>query len=433
MPYRKRRRRYPLSILSFSFGWIPYNCFAFFGITIFYYSLLTTHFPFSVAKIPTNSQDPTVTFMHIGVVREIKDRENRVALTPAGAGALTKQGHAVRVESGAGTGSGFFDGEYTAHGAEVADTAEAWDAELVLKVKEPLASEYGYLRDNILFTYLHLASVTPDLTEALLGAGTTAIAYETVEDGNGALPLLAPMSAIAGNMAATAGAWYLARFNGGRGVQLGQVLDERHGTVVIIGDGVVGRHAAFSADGMGAEVLMLGKDRGKYEQLCRLRPGSALQFQESGPDSIAAAVRNADVVVGAVLLHGARAPHLVSETMVKTMQPGAVIVDVSIDQGGCVETSRPTSHSDPVFVKHGVIHYCVTNMPGAYPRTATIALDTATLPYVMRLAEGGLAALQRDPGFTAGVNTFRGHVTCKPVAEGLGMLDRCSPFADLMR
>ncbi|MEJ2760593.1 MAG: alanine dehydrogenase [Gammaproteobacteria bacterium] len=368
--------------------------------------------------------------MLIGVVKEIKDRENRVALTPAGAGALIEQGHGVRVERGAGTGSGFPDDEYAARGAEIVDPAAAWEADLVLKVKEPQESEYGYLRDNFLFTYLHLAGVTPALTEALLAAGTSAVAYETVEDETGALPLLAPMSAIAGNMAAAVGAWYLARFNGGRGVQLGQVLEERHGEMVIIGDGVVGRHAAFSADGMGANVTMLGRGREKFDRLTRLRPG-AMRFLESGPDSIAAAARNADVLVGAVLLHGARAPHLVPEAVVKDMPPGAVIVDVSIDQGGCVETSRPTSHSDPVFVKHGVIHYCVTNMPGAYPRTATIALDNATLPYVMKLAAEGEAALRKDSGFGKGVNTHRGRITCPPVAEALGMTPHYTPFPDL--
>jgi len=365
--------------------------------------------------------------MRIGVVREIKDRENRVALTPAGAGALVKAGHGVQVERGAGEGSGFPDEEYAAHGAHIVDTAAAWDAGLVLKVKEPLESEYGYLRDNMLFTYLHLAGVAPALTEALLAAGTTAIAYETVEDENGALPLLAPMSAIAGNMAATVGAWYLARFNGGRGVQLGQVLEERHGRVVVIGDGVVGRHAAFSADGMGAEVTVVGRDRDHFVHLAGFRPG-AMQFLDSTPEVIAAAAAGADVLVGAVLLHGARAPHLVSEAVVKTMQPGAVIVDVSIDQGGCVETSHPTSHSDPVFVKHDVIHYCVTNMPGAYPRTATIALDNATLPYVMKLAEQGLAALHAEAGFGKGVNTHCGRITCQPVAEGLGMTSSYTPF-----
>lgn len=365
--------------------------------------------------------------MKIGVIKEIKDRENRVALTPSGAETLVNAGHEVIVEHDAGKGSGFSDDEYTAAGARTATTAEAWDTELVLKVKEPLKQEYGFLKNNILFTYLHLAGVTPSLTEALLTAGTTAIAYETVEDNDGGLPLLAPMSAIAGNMAATVGAWYLARFNGGRGVQLGRVLEERHGTVTVIGDGVVGRHAAFSADGMGANVMILGKDRDKFERLEQMRPG-AMRFTESGSDIIAEAVENSDVVIGAVLLRGARAPHLVSEAMVKRMQAGAVIVDVSIDQGGCVETSRPTSHSDPIFVKHDVIHYCVTNMPGAYPRTATIALDTATLPYVLKLAEEGLAALTGDAGFGEGVNTFRGRITCEPVAQALQMLSRYAPF-----
>ncbi len=365
--------------------------------------------------------------MKIGVIKEIKDRENRVALTPAGAETLVQAGHDVIVEHDAGTGSGFTDNQYTAAGAGIVSTGEAWDAELVIKVKEPLEREYGFLKDNILLTYLHLAGVTPSLTDALLDAGTTAIAYETVEDKHGGLPLLAPMSAIAGNMAATVGAWYLARFNGGRGIQLGRVLEERHGTVTVIGDGVVGRHAAFSADGMGANVNVLGKDRARFEMLEQLRSG-AMRFVESGPDTIEEAVMDSDVVIGAVLLRGARAPHLVTEAMVKRMQPGAVIVDVSIDQGGCVETSRPTSHSDPVFVKHDIIHYCVTNMPGAYPRTATIALDTATLPYILKLADGGMAAFTDDPGFGKGVSTFQGRITCKPVAEALQMLSRYASF-----
>ncbi|MEX2524597.1 MAG: alanine dehydrogenase [Gammaproteobacteria bacterium] len=368
--------------------------------------------------------------MKIGVIKEIKDKENRVALTPSGAGTLVQAGHDVLVEHDAGTGSGFGNDEYTAAGAQIGTAAEAWDAELVIKVKEPLEQEYGFLKDNILFTYLHLAGVTPSLTEALLTAGTTAIAYETVEDRHGGLPLLAPMSAIAGNMAATVGAWYLARFNGGRGIQLGRILDERHGTVTIIGDGIVGRHAAFSADGMGANVIMLGKDSARFEHLQQIRPGG-MRFVESGPDTIEEAVKNSDVVIGAVLLRGSRAPHLVTEAMVKRMQTGAVIVDVSIDQGGCVETSRPTSHSDPVFVKHDIIHYCVTNMPGAYPRTATIALDTATLPYVLKLADGGMPAVSGDPGFGKGVNTSRGRITCKPVAEALGMMGAYTPLMEL--
>lgn len=356
--------------------------------------------------------------MKIGVVKEVKDKENRVALTPVGTNTLVQAGHDVVVETNAGSGSGFDDAEYTAAGARTATTAEAWDADLVLKVKEPLEQEYGYLKDNFLFTYLHLAGVTPALTEALLEAGTHAIAYETVEDEAGTLPLLAPMSAIAGNMAAAVGAWYLARFNGGRGVQLGQVLDKRHGKAVVIGDGTVGLHAAFSADGLGANVTLLGHEPHKFQRLERLRSG-ALRFVESTPDTIDREIRDADLLVAAVLLHGARAPHLVSEAMVRQMQPGAVIVDVSIDQGGCVETSRPTSHSDPVFVKHHVIHYCVTNMPGAYPRTATIALDAATLPYVVKLADKGMAALREDEGFGKGLNTSGGRITCYPVAEAL--------------
>ncbi len=367
--------------------------------------------------------------MKIGVVKEIKDKENRVALTPEGTKALVEAGHEVVVEAGAGTGSGFNDAEYSEAGAGIVDTGGAWDAELVIKVKEPLESEYPRLSDNFLFTYLHLAGVAPSLTGALLEAGTRAIAYETVEDAGGGLPLLAPMSAIAGNMAATVGAWYLARSNGGRGVQLGQVLDERHGKVVVIGDGNVGMHAAFSADGMGANVTVIGRERGKFERLVQWRSG-AMRYVESGPEAIAREIIDADLLVGAVLLHGARAPHLVPESMVRCMQPGSVIVDVSIDQGGCIETSRPTTHSDPVFVRHEVIHYCVTNMPGAYPRTATIALDSATLPYIMKLADKGMKALHEDAGFGSGLNTCAGRITCYPVAEALGMSERYTPLSE---
>jgi alanine dehydrogenase len=368
--------------------------------------------------------------MKVGVLKELKDKEHRVALTPVGAKTLHQAGHTVLVQAGAGLGAGFSDTQYLAAGARIVPVEQAWDAELVLKVKEPLASEYHYLKEQILFTYFHLAGVPKALTEALLGQHTTAIAYETVEDAQGTLPLLAPMSAIAGNMAITIGSYYLARFNNGKGIQLGTILGTRYGKVVIIGDGVVGRHAAKTADGMGANVLLFGRQRDRATQLTQ-NISPHLRFFESTPDTIADQLAAADLVVGAVLVRGAKAPYVVTEAMVQRMQPGSVIVDVSIDQGGCIATSRPTSHSAPVFETHGVIHYCVTNMPGAYPRTSTLALTAATFPYVLQLAQQGLDALRADPGFGKGVNTYKGAVTSKPVAEALCLLSQFREFSTL--
>lgn len=356
--------------------------------------------------------------MRVGVPKEILDNENRVALTPDGARALVAEGHAVCIERGAGVGSGFADDEYRAAGASIVSAAEAWDAGLVVKVKEPKASEYDRLGQQILFCYLHLAGADPRLTDALLAAGTTAIAYETVRDGAGRLPLLAPMSAIAGSMAPLMGAWHLARFAGGRGVLVADILGERFGKVTVIGDGVVGRHAARVAAAMGGRVTVFGivpANRAAIEGLA-----AGIEFALSSPEAIATALKDSDLVVGAVLIPGARATHVVSEAMVKGMPAGSVIVDVSIDQGGCVETSRPTTHSEPTFVVHGVIHYCVTNMPGAYPRTSTLALTQATLPYVVTLAARGMEAVIADPGFAAGVNVRAGVIVNRAVAEALG-------------
>lgn len=358
--------------------------------------------------------------MYIGVLKEIKDKESRVAVTPSGAKALVKAGHAVLIEKGAGLGSGFRDDEYGTAGATLCDAKKAWAADLVVKVKEPLESEYQYLDRQIVFTYFHLAGVAASLTEALLERGTTAVAYETVEDHQGKLPLLAPMSAVAGDMATLMGVCYLAKFNSGKGMLLGKVLGETYGKVVIIGDGVVGRHAAAVATALGADVFLFGRHEDRAASLKREISGS-LRFVLSTPENISQHLIDADLVVGAVLIRGAKAPYVVTETMVAAMQPGSVIVDVSIDQGGCVETARPTSHSDPVFVKHDVIHYCVTNMPGAYPRTSTMALTSATLPYVLRLADKGLEAFKDDRGFARGVNVHDRRITCKAVAEVLGM------------
>ena len=364
--------------------------------------------------------------MQVGVVKEIKNSENRVALTPAGAQRLVAGGHTVIVEEGAGLGSGFVDAAYTSVGAQLGSGGDAWASDLVVKIKEPLEREYPYLRDNTLFTYLHLAGVSPALTDALLRAGTTAVAYETVENASGELPLLAPMSAIAGNMSVTMGSYYLAKFNGGSGTQLGSVLGESNGEVMVIGAGAVGQHAAMTAAAMGARVRLFGLRRDKFDGNPRLAE-LGVDFIDSSPDTIAQAIPEMDLVVGGVLLAGARAPHVVTEEMVKTMRSGSVIVDVSIDQGGCVATARPTSHSDPVYVEHGVVHYCVTNMPGAYPRTATLALTARTLPYVEQLAASGEDALRADPGFARGVNTWQGKVCYEPVAQALGL--PYSPFS----
>ncbi len=368
--------------------------------------------------------------MKIGVVAEIKDQENRVALTPAGAADLVQAGHQVLVQGAAGRGAGFDDDAYEHAGAEIVSVRKAWASDLVLKVKEPLEIEYPFLMHQILFTYLHLSGVEKSLTETLLSRGTTAIAYETVEDAEGRLPLLAPMSGVAGTMAVTMGGFWLARYNEGRGTLLGAVMGRRHGKVVVVGDGVVGRHAARTAHAMGAEVFLLGRHPEREAEL-RSEVGEGVTFVLSNPEHVAAHCRDADLVIGAVLRRGARAPMIVTEAMVETMQPGAVIVDVSIDQGGCVETARPTTHARPVYREHGVIHYCVANMPGAYPCTSTIALTDATLPYVMKLANQGADALRQDKAFAKGVNVHGGHVCCRAVAEDLELIDTYRAYADI--
>jgi alanine dehydrogenase len=357
--------------------------------------------------------------MRIGVPRETKDNESRVGLTPQGVVALHGRGHEVLVERGAGLGCGFADADYSAAGAALGDAARAWNRDLVIKVKEPLEDEYQRLRGQIVFTYFHLAGAPLQLTEALLGSRTTAIAYETIEDELGRLPLLAPMSAVAGAMAPLVGAHYLAKVNGGRGTLLATVLGASHGKVVIVGDGVVGRHACDAASGLGAAVVVVGLSPQRAKEF--ERPGARVRYLTSTEENIARELPDTDVLIGGVLRRGARAPHVVSEEMVKRMPAGSVIVDVSIDQGGCVETSRPTSHSHPVFVVHGVTHYCVTNMPGAYPRTSTLALTEATLPYALELADRGFAAAAEDPGFAKGVNTHGGRVTYRAVADALGL------------
>ncbi len=368
--------------------------------------------------------------MNIGVIKEIVNNEHRVSLTPAGTRTLTNAGHTVQVERHAGSGAGFSDDEYMKAGAQMVPQDKAWDADIILKVKQPLESEYPYLRGQIVFTFFHLAGVTRSLTETLLKQKTTAIAYETVENKEGRLPILAPMSAIAGNMSVTVGSYYLTHVHGGKGVQLGTIIGKPYGKVVIIGDGVVGRHAARTAAGIGTSVFICGRRAERAEEL-KKEISDDLIFFLSEPDMIAHHLTDADLVIGAVLLRGGKAPYLVSEEMVKQMQPGSVIVDVSVDQGGCVETSRPTSHADPVFVKHDVLHYGVINMPGAYPRSATRALTSASLPYVVQLANTGRAALRENQWFAKGVNTYKGYVTCEPAARALDLMPRFRKYSDI--
>jgi alanine dehydrogenase len=365
--------------------------------------------------------------MNIGVPREIKDKEGRVALSPDNVRKLTSEGLSVLIESGAGLGAGFTDDDYKSAGAILGTVEEAWQRDIVLKVKEPLPSEYARLGGQILFTFLHLSGVPRALTEALLNQGTTAIAYETVEDARGRLPLLAPMSAVAGNMAALVGAYYLAQPHGGKGVQLGSVLGERHGKVLIIGDGVVAYHAARSAHGLGANVVVLGLDAEKGAQW-QATFGEGFQFEMSNAGNIQSHLADTDLLVGAVLRRGAKADYVVSESHIKMLATGSVVVDVSIDQGGCIATSRPTSHSDPVYHHHGVLHYCVTNMPGAYPKTSSVALSDAVLPYAQRLALRGLDALKEDAGFAKGLHTHQGKLHAKSVALDLKLEDRYIPL-----
>ncbi|HBR18434.1 MAG: alanine dehydrogenase [Deltaproteobacteria bacterium RIFCSPLOWO2_12_FULL_43_16] len=360
--------------------------------------------------------------MIIGVPKEIKDKEYRVAITPAGVDVLVKAGHKVIVERNAGVGSGISDEEYRKAGAETADTAQEVfkQADMIIKVKEPLPQEYPLLRKNqILFTYLHLAPV-PELTKALMKSEIVAVAYETVELENGSLPLLTPMSEVAGKIAVQVGAYYLMRAHGGMGVLLGGVPGVEKRRVVIIGGGVVGTSAAKVAIGLGAKVVIINQTIERLRYLDNIF-GDRVETLASNFYNIKKAVVEADLVIGAVLIKGAKAPHLVTREMISKMKKGSVIVDVSIDQGGCVETIKPTSHSDPIYEVDGVIHYGVTNMPGAVPRTSTFALTNATLPYIVKLANLGINALRQDHALAKGVNVFKGKITYKAVAEAIGM------------
>jgi alanine dehydrogenase len=370
--------------------------------------------------------------MIIGVPKEIKDRENRVSLTPGGAHLLTQLGHRVLVEHNAGEGSRFTDDEYKQNGAEIVPThADAWQrAEMVLKVKEPMSVEYEFLRPGLLlFTYLHLAA-EEKLTRELMAKKVMSVAYETVELPDGSLPLLTPMSEVAGKMSIQIAAHYLEKTQGGRGKLMGGVPGVRPADVVIIGGGVVGTSAAKVALGMGADVTIVDKDLDRLRYLSEVLHGS-LTTLASNPYNITEAVKFADVVVGAVLVKGAKAPKLVTREMIKVMTPGSVIVDVAIDQGGSVETIRPTTHSDPTYIVDGVIHYGVTNMPGAVPRTSTYALSNATLPYAQKLADlGFVKAVTSDPALARGVNVFDGHITYPAVAEAFGLTAR--PLKELL-
>jgi len=360
--------------------------------------------------------------MIIGVPKEIKEKEFRVALTPAGVRALVQAGHTVLVEQGAGEGSGIADAEYTAAGATVLATAgEVWGgAEMVVKVKEPLPPEYPLLRPGlILFTYLHLAPL-PELTQALLDAQVTGVAYETVQLDNGFLPLLAPMSQVAGRMAIQVGAHFLEKEAGGRGVLLAGVPGVAPGHVTILGSGTVAVNAAQMAMGLGAQVTMLGRNLRRLAELDDLFQGRLITLASSR-HTIEEELTKADLVVGAVLVPGGRAPRLINREMLSLMQKGSVIVDVAIDQGGCAETSRPTYHSDPVYTVDGIVHYCVANMPGAVPRTSTFALTNATLPYCLALANKGFSrAAQEDPALCRGITVHQGAITNRLVAESQG-------------
>ncbi|MGW6408776.1 alanine dehydrogenase [Streptomyces vinaceus] len=361
--------------------------------------------------------------MKVGIPREVKNNEFRVAITPAGVHELVRGGHQVFIEQNAGVGSSITDAEYVAAGAEILGTAdEVWaTADLLLKVKEPIAEEYHRLRkDQTLFTYLHLAA-SRECTDALLESGTTAIAYETVELANRALPLLAPMSEVAGRLAPQVGAYHLMRSAGGRGVLPGGVPGTHAGECVVIGGGVSGWNAAQIAIGMGFHVTLLDKDINKLREADKIF-GTKIKTIVSNAYELEKAVVEADLVIGAVLIPGAKAPKLVTNELVAKMKPGSVLVDIAIDQGGCFEDSRPTTHAEPTFQVHNSVFYCVANMPGAVPNTSTYALTNATLPYIVQLANlGWVEALRRDPALALGLNTHEGQVVYGPVAEAHGL------------
>lgn len=358
----------------------------------------------------------------VGVPKEIKTAEHRVALTPDGVRELERHNIEVWVQAGAGVGASIFDEDYRQAGATIVpDAAAAWSADMVVKVKEPMASEFGFLRPDLtLFTYLHLAAY-PELAAALLAAGTTALAYETVQLASGALPLLAPMSEVAGRLAPQMGAHFLERHNGGRGVLMGGAPGVRPARVVVLGAGNVGWNAAWIAAGMEAEVVLIDKNLDRLRWVDQIHKGRIMTLA-SNRGAIERSVLDADLVIGAVLVAGGRAPVVVSEDMVRAMKPGAVIVDVAVDQGGCIETTRETTHQDPTYLAHQVVHYAVGNMPGAVPHTSTYALTNATLPYLLDVARhGALGAAALDPAIAHGVNTLDHQIANSAVAASLQM------------
>ena len=361
--------------------------------------------------------------MRIGIPTEIKNNENRVAMTQAGAVHLVQNGHEVFVQKGAGLGSGFTDEEYVQAGAKLVETAEeAWNQDMVMKVKEPVASEYGYFREGlILFTYLHLAP-EPELTKALIDNKVVSIAYETVQLDNRSLPLLAPMSEVAGRMSAQIGAQFLEKNKGGKGILLAGVPGVKRGKVTIIGGGQAGTNAAKIAVGLGADVTIIDLSAERLRQLDDIF-GNQVKTLMSNPYNIAEAVKESDLVIGAVLIPGAKAPKLVTEEMIKSMEPGSVVVDIAIDQGGIFETTdRITTHDNPTYEKHGVVHYAVANMPGAVPRTSTLALTNVTVPYAVQIANKGYKeACLGNTALLKGINTLDGYVTFEAVAEAHGV------------
>jgi len=360
--------------------------------------------------------------VRIGIPKEIKDHEYRVGMIPAGVHALAEAGHEVFVQTAAGIGSGISDQEYEGAGAQIVSDAETvfQQADMIVKVKEPIEPEYDLLqKGQTLFTFLHLAPL-PELTDLLCQRQVAGVAYETITDGHGGLPLLTPMSEVAGRMAVLMGSFYLQGALGGRGTLLSGVPGVPPGDVVIIGGGIVGLNAAKMALGLGARVTILETNLDRMRWLDNIFHGSVTTLASNHPNLMAALGRS-DLLVGAVLIPGASAPKLVTREMLKEMKPGAVIVDVAVDQGGCFETTHATTHSDPVYEVDGIIHYCVANMPGAVPRTSTFALNNATMPYALALADKGVEnAVEDDPGLFDGVNTYAGHITCEPVAQSQG-------------
>jgi alanine dehydrogenase len=359
----------------------------------------------------------------VGILKEIKAEENRVCMTPAGVEVMRQNGHTVLVEKNAGTGSGFEDEMYAAAGAEMVETPkEIYErSDMVMHVKEPLPSEYDLIRkDQIIFTYLHLAAAE-ELTDVLIKSGSVNIAYETIQKADGSLPLLTPMSEVAGRMAMQEGAKYLEMAQGGHGVLLGGVPGVDPGTVLVIGGGIVGTNAAKMACGLGAKVYILDMNLDRLRYLSDVMPSNCFPLMAS-PATIRKLAREANVIIGAVLVTGAKAPKLVTRDMLQTMKKGAVLVDVAIDQGGCFETSKPTTHDDPIYMVEGVVHYCVANMPGAVARTSTLALTNATLPYAVEIANKGWeGAMREKPEIKRGANVIRGKVTYKAVAEAFGL------------